>query len=121
MSNGQKRTDSSAELDALLLLADDRFAVLGVDDDDPPVVDIVSAFQKLKVGYRAPMGRGVFSETSLLGGPDNQSVSIGSDGEATERALTAHLRQEWSKPLGEDPLGWRVGMEWLGGKRRAQL
>lgn len=111
------RGPDGVEVDAMALLADDRFAVLAVDEGDPPVVDIVSTFQKLKFGARIPTGRGVISETSVLGGPDRQTVSIGDDGEAVKTALTAHLRHEWARPIGDDDLGWRAGMEILGGRR----
>ena len=95
------RTPSGGTLDALVFFSDDRFSIVGSDEDNPFSISLVTTFQKARLSYRGTTRNGWQSETTLLAGPDQQAFDVGADGEAYERGLSVGLRHEVSGPLGD--------------------
>lgn len=108
------RSRSGTVLDALFLLSDDRFRIVGVDDEgeETPAIGLTQAFQRLRLRALHPLGSGWRSETALGIGPETQRFELGGDGEAYERAFAVDVRQELYKPAPQDGgIGWRVGLD----------
>ena len=98
--------------DAMFLLSDDRFRILGEEEDGEQSVAIGlgTSFQKLRLQYRSKLGDWR-QETSLIVGPESQDFQFGGDGEAYDKRFAVDVRHEWSTaPKGEAP-GWRVGLD----------
>lgn len=108
------RTEGGTVLDALFLLSDDRFRILGVDDEgeETPAIGLTQAFRRLRLRALHPLGGGWRSESAVGVGPETQTFEFGGDGEAYEKAFAVDLRQELYRPVPSDGgLGWRVGLD----------
>ncbi len=108
------RTDAGTTYDALFLLSDDRFRILGVDEDgeETPAIGLTQAFRRLRLRVLHPLGGGWRSETSAGIGPETQTFEFGGDGQAYEKAFAVDLRQELYRPAPSDGgVGWRIGLD----------
>jgi TonB family protein len=111
--------DAGGRWDALLLMSDDRFRVLGSKEEDAAVtIGLSTAFQKLRLQRVADLGGGVVSETVLIGGPENQEFKFQETGTAYERPFTATFRQEVRRDAADGESGFRLGLDVLGGVDR---
>jgi hypothetical protein len=94
---------AAGTFDALLLMSDDRFSVVGGEDEEEGAsafrIGLITTFQKARLQWIRRSADGWRSETTLLAGPEGQEFVIGEDGEAFERAFAVGLRQELSRGL----------------------
>ena len=98
--------------DAYLLASDDRFLVIGSEEEGGAVeIGLVTTFQKLKLQRVWNLGQGIYSETNLLGGPEEQLFLFEGDGEAYERPFMVGLRQEFRRSVDDGPYGFRFGLD----------
>lgn len=111
------RTTSGGSIDAMLLLSDDRFRVVGADADDVEQVQIglTESFAKLRLMSLQELGGGWRNELSILGGPSGRSFDLAPSGEAFERPVTVGVREELYRGVGAGGLGWRLGIDAEGG------
>ncbi|MEQ1506540.1 MAG: TonB family protein, partial [Myxococcota bacterium] len=108
-------TRSGGTFDALFLLSDDRFRVVGTDADDEEEVQIglTTTFTKLRLQSRESLGGPWRNEASMIAGPERQAFAFGGDGEAYEQPFTVAMREEVLRPAPSSGLGWglRVGTD----------
>jgi TonB family protein len=109
-----QRLPNNGTLDVAFLVSDDRFRVLGSEEDgeeDEVQIGLATTFGKLKARWRQPVGRWNV-ETTLIGGPEQQSFQIAPDGMAYERPTELNLRHEWllNVPQGGN-FGFRFGAD----------
>lgn len=114
--DAQLRAQSKVErttLDALLLFSDDRFALLGGDDEDAAVqIGLSTQFWRARVSANTTLGGGWNHELDVGAGSDVQAFAFDVTGEAEETSSVLTLRDELSRPVSEDqPLGWRFGLD----------
>ncbi|MBX2800275.1 MAG: TonB family protein [Myxococcales bacterium] len=116
------KTRSGGVLDALFLVSDDRFEVLGEDADETEQVQIglATTFQKLRLQSREELPGGWRNEASLIAGPEQQSFDLAPNGVAFERPFTVGLREELFRAPGPAPvsLGLRAGVDLQVGEYR---
>jgi TonB family protein len=113
-------TSGAGTLDAMFLLSDDRFRVLGgqdVPDEDTVQIGLVTHFQKARLRWTANWGARWLAETSLVLGPEANEFKIAPEGEAYERAFAASFRHELYQPV-QQHLGWRIGVDVLAKNER---
>lgn len=95
--------------DAMLLVSDDRFAVVG-EDEETTQIGLSQSFAKLRLQATTPVGELWSSQTSLMFGPERQEFVI-TDGEAYEQEWAGNLRHEWVRTA--DGIGLRLGTDTL--------
>lgn len=110
----------NGSFDALFLLSDDRFRVVGPDEDDKEEVQIglSTTFQKLRLLSREELGKGWRNEASFIVGPEQQSFEFANDGRALEGSVTGSLRNEIFRAPGGGILGLRAGIDVQVGQSR---
>lgn len=108
-------TRSGGILDALFLVSDDRFRIVGADADGESVVQLglVSTFQKFRLYSSEPLAAGWRNEASAIFGPEVQAFELGGEDEAYERPFTLAVREELLRSAPDEGLGWglRVGTD----------
>ena len=106
-------------LDALLVVSDDRFSVIGTDADDQAQVQVGfgTRFAKLRLLSREELGRGWRNEATVIVGPDRQSVKLAPDGVAVESNLTVGVREEVFLDA-TGGIGLRAGIDVQAGEAR---
>ncbi len=104
------KLESGGSIDILGLFSDDRFKVVG-DEDDSIAIGLNTTFGKGRVTWRQPLGDWQ-SELTLIGGPEGQAFAFdGVPDAAFERSLRFGIREEISKPGGLGTVGWRIGAD----------
>lgn len=102
-------------LDALLLVSDDRFALLGDAESDTPgavQIGLATQFWRGRVTALTPLGGGWENELRFGAGHDGQSFTFNVTGAAKETNTTLTLREEVSRPIeGARKLGLRFGVD----------
>ncbi|MES2643960.1 MAG: TonB family protein [Myxococcota bacterium] len=111
---------SGGSLDAVVLFSDDRFSVVG-QDDEGVAIGLTTTFGKLRARWTEPMAKGWGSELTLIGGPEGQAFGFDGDPEAAyERSFGLGLRQEFVREVDATPgkatVGWRIGADLQGGR-----
>ena len=107
-----------------LLASDDRFRFLGPAEENEEGEEVRSvnaglttAFQKARLLWTRELRDGWRSETALIIGPEGQTFQFGGGGEAYEKNVGAAFRQELYRGVPDGKrLGWRVGVDFLGGR-----
>ncbi|MEQ1567124.1 MAG: TonB family protein [Myxococcota bacterium] len=114
--NGETR--SGGTFDAMFLVSDDAFRVVG--EDDAVTIGLGSSFTKLRLLSEEPLGESWRNEVSMILGPEDQTFAFAGTGEAYERPFTVAAREEVSKAAPERGVGvgWRMGLDVLGGSWR---
>jgi TonB family protein len=99
-------------VDALFLLSDDRFSVLGTDADDVEqvTVGLTDTFQKFRLVLRAPIGRGWTHEGLLVAGPDQRVFDFLGE-QSYERPFTVGVREELLRQPAGETFGLRTGLD----------
>jgi TonB family protein len=120
--DGQLRVRTEAEggasFDAMALVSDDRFRVLGSEDEGGEVqIGLSTTFQKLRLIWSRPYGPATLT-ASLIGGPERQEFAFAGSGEAWERPIRGQLRVEAERPTDGAAVGWRAGLDVAGGYDR---
>ena len=94
-------TESNGTLDALVFFSDDRFSIIGGEEDDPNAfgISLATTFQKARLSWRRTTADGWRAETTLLAGPEAEIFEIRPAGQAFEKAFAVGLRHEISRPL----------------------
>lgn len=106
----QHELESGGTLDALFLLSDDRFRVVGGEEGES-TVGLTQAFRKARLRWIQPLGSGWRNELAVGVGPSFQTFEFGGAGQAEERDWSVDLRQELYKPAGDEGVGWRMGLD----------
>lgn len=110
--------DNGGTLDVLGLFSDDRFAVVGAENDQV-TIGLSTTFGKVRARWIQPLGGDWGSEMVAMAGPEGQLFAFDGDPEAAyERTLAVGLREELVRPQETGQIGWRLGGE-LGGGRGA--
>lgn len=112
--------------DMFFLASDDRFRFLGPAEENEDgeeertvAAGLTTAFQKARLLWTQELKKGWRSETALIIGPERQTFEFGGTGEAYEKNLGAAFRQELYRGVpGGQRLGWRLGLDVLGGQER---
>jgi TonB family protein len=108
---------SGGRLDAIVLFSDDRFSVVGAEDEGV-AIGLTTTFGKLRARWIQPLADGWESELTVIGGPEGQAFGFDGDPEAAyERSFGLGLRQEFRKDYDDtSPVGWRIGADLQGGR-----
>lgn len=110
-----KKLKSGGTLDALALYSDDRFAVVGEDEDDV-AIGLSTSFGKGRVRWLQPLGHGWDNELVVTGGPERTSFGFDGDAEAAfEQTLGFGVREEMVREPALGAMGWRIGLDLTGG------
>lgn len=103
-------------LDAMFLLSDDAFRVVGdMDDADEVQIGLTDRFQKLSVRWTEDLGDGWDGEVSFLVGPEARSFAIAPDGRANETTVSLANRVELRRGYQGGAVAWRAGLDLLTG------
>ena len=109
---GRARDAAGGDWDAFLVVSDDRFLVLGDEDDrDSVQIGYVTSFQKLRLQRIARWTNGWYNETILVGGPELRTFQFAGDGEAYEKPMMGGVRQEFRRGSEPGVIGWRIGTD----------
>lgn len=107
--------ETGGTVDLLGIFSDDRFRVLG--EDDEPVIGLTTSFGRLRARWIEPLPEGWANELVLIAGPDDQSFFFEGESGAFERSQTVSLREELARePADDAPVGWRLGFDLQGGR-----
>ncbi|MCB9680003.1 MAG: TonB-dependent receptor [Alphaproteobacteria bacterium] len=99
-------------LDALLVVSDDRFTVLGNDPTNASRLGLIQTYQQLRVRWRRPLQEGWRNELSLLVGPQSQKLALNGGQDAYERRVAIDVREEVVKEADDHGgIGWRLGLD----------
>lgn len=99
-------------IDAMFLLSDDSFSVIG-DTEDPDAVQIglTERFQKFRLRWTHDLGAGWSGDMSFMVGPSSRSFALGPTGEAVEREITLNHRFELRRGYQGGWNAWRMGVD----------
>lgn len=102
--------DNGGRIDVLGLFSDNRFKVVG-DEDDAIAIGLNTTFGKGRVTWKQPLGDWE-NELTFIAGPEGQAFAFnGVPDAAYERSLRFGLREEISRPGGVNRVGWRIGAD----------
>jgi len=114
------RTPNSGVFDALVVFSDDQFRLIEADGETTSF-GLATRFLTFSTGYRAPLPGGWETETRLTIGPERESFELG-EFVNYEESVTGNFRQEVFRSVSdEQKLGWRFGLDLLGGPQRYDL
>jgi TonB family protein len=99
-------------LDAMFLVSDDNFRVIG-DEEDPDAVQIglTERFQKFRLRWTHDLGDGWSGDMSFIIGPESRSFDIAPNGTAKETELTVNNRIELRRGYQGGFHAWRLGLD----------
>ena len=103
------KTRRGRDLDALLLVSDDRSSLEG----DGVAYDskVVLAFQKGWLRWEAPLAGGWQAEHTFLLGPERRTLQLGEES-AFDQTFTGAWRSEVNRPVpAGGVVGWRLGVD----------
>jgi TonB family protein len=102
-----------ASFDAFFALSDDRFRVLGPEDEgSDPIIGLTTSFQKLRLLYRKPLANGWEASLTATGGPTARTFEFGGGtAEAYEKPVLVNLRPELMRGTEDGGYGYRIGLD----------
>lgn len=106
-------TPGGAKVDAMFFNSYDKFKLIGSQSDGEEAqaaIGFGTYFEKARLQVTAPLPGGR-SETSVLVGPEVQTFSFGSAGDAKEAPFFVNVRQEFSRDATDDQVGFRFGLD----------
>ncbi|MCB9675801.1 MAG: TonB family protein [Alphaproteobacteria bacterium] len=106
-------------VDAMFLLSDDAFRVVGdMDDADEVQIGLNDRFQKARLRWTHDLGSGWRGDVTFLGGPEVRMFDIAPDGKARETTTAVNTRLELTRGYEGTPFAWRTGLDlYTGGFR----
>lgn len=98
--------------DALVLFSDDRFSVVG-EDEESVAIGLTTTFGKARARWLQPVGDRWTSELTAIGGPEDNSFAFDGDPDAAyERSWSFGLREELERvATGDRSVSWRLGLD----------
>ncbi len=106
-------------VDAMFLLSDDAFRVVGDEEDaDEVQIGLTDRFQKGRLRWTHALAGGWDAEATFLVGPSVRTFDIAPDGQARETTTALNSRVELNRGFQSTPLAWRMGIDlYTGGFR----
>ncbi|MEZ4315885.1 MAG: TonB-dependent receptor [Myxococcota bacterium] len=99
-------------VDAMFLLSDDAFRIVGdADDADEVQIGLNDRFQKARIRWTHALGNGWKGDVTFLAGPETRSFAIAPDGGARETTTALNSRLELTRGYESTPFAWRTGLD----------
>lgn len=109
-ARGQARVGAT-RLEAMLMLSDDTFALIG-EEDGAVQVGLSTNFWRGRVSALTDLSGGWTNELRLSTGYDAQEFRFDTTGTARETTIAFALREELALPVADGrKLGWRLGLD----------
>jgi TonB family protein len=106
-------------VDAMFLLSDDSFRVVGdAEDADEVQIGLTDRFQKCRLRWTHDLADGWAAEATFLVGPSVRTFDIAPDGQARETTTALNSRVELTRGYQSSPFAWKMGLDlYTGGFR----